>query len=89
MYAPHGPVWCWNVLGADAQYFSQPTVFWYGSVLLPFPRSLACVARCSHVFWMSEPDDSAITPPIQCGQVAGVAPDGTNPATTSFLPVGT
>jgi|SRR6266567_3176005 len=77
MYVPHIPLWCWNILGEDAQFFSQPTMAWDGDRCITISGDGSCVARCSIHTWMTEADGSHTTHDIQCGQVAGLAPDGT------------
>ena len=77
MYVPYDPLWTWTLYaGEDGQLFSQPTMAWYGDRLLPVVNDGACVARCQCHTWITEADDSHTTHPIQCGQVAGLAPDG-------------
>jgi hypothetical protein len=73
---PYGPLWTWNVLGDDVQYFSQTTVIWDGSAMVPIRGNGSCVARCTSHVWTSEPEGRHKTHPIQCGQVAGIDAHG-------------
>jgi hypothetical protein len=36
---PHGPLWCWSLLGEDAVFFSQQPLVWEGAApgMAPVP----------------------------------------------------
>src|SRR5438552_3132112 len=73
---PYGPLWCWSLLGEDAQFFSQPPFAWEGSDFVQLREDRGCIARCAFASWMAEADDSHRTGLIQCAQVARLTPDG-------------
>lgn len=74
---PYGPLWCWNLSGEDAVYFSQPTLGGDGPSLVPISGAGACVARCHFASRLGEPEGDIWTCDIQCARVATLAPDGT------------
>lgn len=67
---PYGPLWCWNLLGPDAVFFSQPTLLWAGPRPVPVSDRHGCVARCQFQSCFEEPEGSTRTHMIQCGHVA-------------------
>jgi hypothetical protein len=69
---PYGPLWCWSLQGEDAVFFSQETIVWEGTVPRVVDGRGACVARCEVQTVLRESDDSHTTPPVQCGEVAGL-----------------
>jgi hypothetical protein len=77
MWVPTGPLWCWNVQGADAVFFSQPTHYWAGGRTVQVAPRGPLTARCQLQSWLEEHDGTGRTHPIQCGYVAGLTPDGT------------
>ena len=77
MFIPDGPLWCWNMQGADVLFLSQPTVYWSGGKTFQMPVAGPCAARCQFESWCEEPDGSVRTHPIQCGRLALLLPDGT------------
>jgi len=77
MLVPQIPIWCWNILGETAQYFSQPVLPSVGGVSSrPLHGHGACLARYTATSRLGEHDGSVWTPEIQCGYVAELTPEG-------------
>ena len=79
---PYVPFWCWNLLGEDALYFSQPTAPCPGDA--PFADTGTCAARCTLESRLGDGPGGVYTHLIQCGRVATIAPDGEWLCTTAF-----
>ena len=77
-YIPqHIPLWTWTLfLGEDGVFFSQPTEARIGGERWCIAEDGACVARCALVEFPLTDAGTPATPPMQCGHVASIDPDG-------------